>query len=98
MLSKTEREFLECRGVFSKRHARQYRYTIKKRVYQSLDDLRFIIKNNELVGLDLTELETELGQIVSLIDSRRICHTGKTSSDMQTSDNPFSAINSDWGT
>ncbi|MGB9003092.1 MAG: hypothetical protein WCC52_04735, partial [Nitrosotalea sp.] len=85
-------------GVFSKRHARQYRYTIKKRVYQSLDDLQFIIKNNELVGLDLKDLETELELLVALVDSRRIQYTGKTSSDMQTSTNPFSAINSDWGT
>lgn len=98
MLSKTEREFLACRAVFSKRHARQYRYTIKKRVYKSLDDLRFIIKNNEFVGLDLKELETELEQIIALVGSTSISHTGKMSSHIQTAANPFSAINSDWGT
>ncbi|HYL67003.1 MAG TPA: hypothetical protein VEU72_07610 [Nitrosopumilaceae archaeon] len=98
MLSKTEREFLACRAVFSKRHARQYRYTIKKRVYKSLDDLRFIIENNEFVGLDLKELETELEQIVVLIGSTYILHSGKASSHTQTSTNPFSAINSGWGT
>lgn len=98
MLSRTERKFLQHTSLFSKRHARQYRYTIRKRVYKSLDDLRFIIKNDEFVGLDLKELETELEQIIALIGSTSILHTGKMSSHMQTSANPFSAINSDWGT
>lgn len=97
MLSKTEREFLQDSSSFSKRHARQHRYTIRKRVFSCLADFHLIIQNNGMVGLDLDNLESKLEELISLIGSKGTRGDLKSSLYMQTISNPFSAANSDWG-
>lgn len=97
MLSKTERKFVQDPSLFSKRDVRQYRYTIKKRLERDLVDLQLIIKNNVTLGLDMKKLETQLGTISSLIISDSSKNSGKPSAYIQTSFNPLSAMNSDWG-
>lgn len=97
MLSKTERKFVQDPSLFSKRDARQYRYTIKKRLERDLVDLQLIIKNNVTLGLDMKKLETQLGIISRLISSDSSKNSGKPSAHIQTSFNPLSAMNSDWG-
>ncbi|MGI0006947.1 MAG: hypothetical protein ACREAR_02995 [Nitrosotalea sp.] len=97
MLSKTERKFVQDPSLFSKRDARQYRYMIKKRLERDLIDLQLIIKNNIILGLDMKKLETQLEQISSLIGSNCSKNPEKPSAYTQTSYNPLSAMNSDWG-
>ncbi|GEM_PF-6525475 len=96
MLSKTQRRFLQDSSSFSKRHSRQYRYTIRKKVFRSLDDLNLVITNNGMVGLDVQELKARLESLVALFDSVVVAET-KKSSHAETKANPFLASNSGWG-
>ncbi len=97
MLTRTERRFLQDPTLFSKRHARQHRYTIRKKVSRSLADFHLIIQNSAIVSLDLGNLESELEKMVSLVNSEGTRGNLKASSHMQTGSNPFSSANSDWG-
>ncbi|MDE1863324.1 MAG: hypothetical protein KGI33_10490 [Thaumarchaeota archaeon] len=96
MLSRTQRRFLTEPDSFSRRNSRQHRYTIRKMVARSLDDIELVIRNHNIVGLDIKSLKTRLESLVMLLGSGDISEDKKTSPDMQTGANPYVKANSAW--